>query len=245
MPTKFRQSIGGLAHGLVYMAMVMPSVAEPLDAVRVLELGELERWHAVGTMSSSVTGANIVILEEEASGQSKIAHAGSMPMKGVKILSVSPGDVLLEVHGRPLRLAVTRGAEPVPQSFSEPAETNTPPDTAAPPGITGSRHVRLTLDEFHETASLLRRAFLAGDLGLGKSEHGVYGILIGNLPPDGITERLGLQKGDVVVAIDGVPTANEGAALDLLDAAAPGQILPFAFRRGRQVGQGIVEIESE
>ncbi len=225
-----------------FIASQGPGWAEPLEAVRVLDLGSLERWRAVGTLSSSVTGARIVILEQESTGRSKTARIGGTPMNGVKVLSISPGDVILEVQGRPVRLEVTRGGGATALAPAAALETAARESEPALPPSTGPRRLRLTLEEFHEAANVLRRAFVSGDIGLGENDDGVFGVLIENAPPGGIVERLGLRPGDVVVAINGAPAANENAAFGLLDAAAPGQSLPFAFRRGRQVGQGAVEI---
>ncbi len=220
-----------------------PARAEPPEPLRVLELSDDQRWRAVGSMSSTVTGAKIVILREEDTGQSKIARLGDTPLEGVRVLSISPSEVLLEVQGRPARLAVTRGAGSDLQALAAPVEAAVPERKATPRTNTRPGPVRLTLEEFYETAKVLRRALISGDIALGENEDGVFGVMIANAPSGGVIERLGLQRGDVVVAINGTPAANGNAALDLLDTAAPGQRLPFAFRRGRQIGQGVVEIE--
>ena len=105
--------------------------------------------------------------------------------------------------------------------------------------------VRLTVTEVQESTRELRRALQSGGIGLGHNEQGIFGVTINESPPGGIIERLGLQPGDVVVAVDGMPAASEETALSLLDTAAADRDIPYAFRRGKEVGQGIVEVVAD
>ena len=77
---------------------------------------------------------------------------------------------------------------------------------------------------------------------LGQNEDGIYGVVIHGAPPGGIAVRLGLRPNDVVVAINGHPAGDRAAATALLDAAEGGQSVPYAYRRGQSIGQGVVEI---
>lgn len=232
------------------MAWSGPAEADPAEAdlaapLRVLEL-DGQRWRAVGTLRSSVTGAELVIFEEETTRRSKIARRDSILVKGVTVRAVSDSEVLLEVAGRPARLAIARGIGAKLGTFKAPAAPESKPSEAklasAPPAFS---RVQLTLAEFLRSAQAVREALRAGDIAPGHNAHGVFGLKINESPPGSLTERLGLLPGDVVVAVNGKPAATEEAAVALLDAAAPDQSIPFAFRRGEEVGQGVVEIVAE
>ena len=235
-----------LAAAVVLLAWQGQARAESLVTLRVLELGDAERWRAIGSVISTVTGAQIVILQEESTRKSKIARPDDEPLAGVKVLSISAHDVRLDLRGQPARLLITAGVEAGSESGlpapSAPSATETEVEVEQPPA--GPRRVRLTVDQFRESVSAVRRALLSGDIVLGENADGIFGVKIVNSPPGGLTERLGLKPGDVVVAINGRPAADETTATALLDAAAPDQSLPYAYRRGKEVGQGVVEIVS-
>ena len=224
----------------VAMAGSGPAAADPPEVLRVLEL-EGQRWRAVGTLRSSVTGAELVIFEEETTRRSKIVRPDSVLAKGVTVRAVSDTEVLLDIAGRPKRLAVARGTGTQGGTFAAPAA----PEPAAPNPAPAFYRVQLTLTEFLESAVAVRSALQAGEIELGHNAHGVFGLKINESPPGSLTERLGLRPGDVVVAVDGKPAASEEAATALLDAAALDQSIPYAFRRGEEVGQGMVEIVAE
>ena len=85
----------------VFCAALMwfgPAAADPLEVQQVLEL-DGERWRVAGTLTSSITGAELVIFEEEVTRRSKIARPDEPPFQGVTILAVLSDKVLLEVDG--------------------------------------------------------------------------------------------------------------------------------------------------
>ena len=221
-------------------AACWPGAAPANDglAQRVLEIGEA-RWRAVGTLSSSVTGTRLAIFEDHTSGRSKIARQDGTLTKGVTLLSVSAHEVLLDVAGTPVRLAVSAGAG---STLGVPAPDLPDEAKPSPPGFV---HVKMTLEEFQDSARGLRAALRSGDIALGENDRGIAGVLIQKSPPGSLAARLGLQPGDVVVAVNGSPAANEDAAQALLDAAEPDQTIPYAFRRGEAIGQGILEVVAD
>jgi hypothetical protein len=225
---------------LALCAIACPGAAIANDglAQRVLEIGEA-RWRAVGTLSSSVTGARLAIFEEHTSGRSKIVRQDSLLTKGVTVLSISASDVLLDVAGTPIRLAVSAGAG---SKLGVPVSELPDEAKLSPPRFV---HVKMTLEEFHDSARGLRAALRSGDIALGENDRGIAGVLIQKSPPGSLAARLGLQPGDVVVAVNGSPAADEGAAHALLDAAGPDQNIPYAFRRGDVIGQGILEVVAD
>ncbi len=215
-----------------------PAAADSSNIQHVIEL-DGERWRAVGALTSSITGAKIVIFQEEASRRSKIANSDAPPFQGVLIRAVENGVVWLEVEGRAVRLALGRGSG-ASQGRVTPAGSPTADPQPKPP--LAFARVRLTVAEYRDSAVVLRQAFQSGDIGLGHNDQGIFGVVVNESPPGGILERLGLQTGDVVVAINGTPAASEDAALALLDAVEADRRIPFAFRRGAEVGQGVVEV---
>ena len=204
-----------------------------------------ERWRVAGTLTSSITGAELVIFEEEVTRRSKIARPDEPPFQGVTILAVLSDKVLLEVEGRAVELTISRGAE-VPLETQAASESPDSEVAETKPKVPLKfARVRLTVTELQETARVLRRAFQSGDIGLGHNEEGIYGVVFNKIPSSEVVERLGLQPGDVVVAVDGMPAASEETALSLLDTAAADRDIPYAFRRGKEVGQGVVEVVAD
>lgn len=225
---------------LALCAIAWPGAAAAGDDLpqRVLDIGDA-RWRAVGTLSSSVTGARLAIFEDHASGRSKIARQDGTLTKGVTVLSVSAHEVLLDVAGKPVRLAVSAGTG---SKLGVPAPNMKDQENPLPPRFT---HLQITLSEFQDAAHGLRAALRSGDIVLGENDRGIAGVLIQKSPPGSLAARLGLQAGDVVVAVNGSPAADESAAHALLDAAAPDQTIPYAFRRGEAIGQGILEVVAD
>jgi type II secretory pathway component PulC len=218
-----------------------PAVAGPLDVQHVLEL-EGERWRVAGTLTSSITGAELVIFEEEATRRSKIARPDDPPFQGVKILAVLSDKVLLEVEGKEVELTISRGSVTHSETLAVPESSVSEATETKPKRPLAFARVRLTVAEFHETVEVLRGALLSGDIGLGHNEQGIFGVVINRIPSSEVVQRLGLQPGDVVVAVDGMPAVSEETALTLLDTAAADRNMPYAFRRGEEVGQGVMEI---
>jgi len=210
----------------------------------VLEL-DGERWRVAGTVTSSITGAELVIFEEEATRRSKIARLDDPPFQGVKILAVLSDKVLLEVDGRDIQLTISRSLGARPETIDVPESPASEVTETKPKVPLAFARVRLTVSELYETALVLRRAFQSGDIGLGHNEQGIFGVVFNKIPSSEVVERLGLQPGDVVVAIDGMPAASEETALSLLDAAAPDRNILYAFRRGEEVGQGVLEVVAD
>lgn len=204
-----------------------------------------ERWRVAGTVTSSITGAELVIFEEEATRRSKIARLDDPPFQGVKILAVLSDKVLLEVDGRDIQLTISRSLGARPETIDVPESPASEVTETKPKVPLAFARVRLTVSELYETALVLRRAFQSGDIGLGHNEQGIFGVVFNKIPSSEVVERLGLQPGDVVVAIDGMPAASEETALSLLDAAAPDRNILYAFRRGEEVGQGVLEVVAD
>ncbi len=234
----------GLAVFCAALVWCGPVAADPLEVQHVLELGG-ERWRVAGTVTSSITGVELVIFEEEATRRSKIARPDDPPFQGVTILAVSSGKVLLEVEGRAVELTISRGSGTRPGIFAALDSSASEVTEIKPQAPLAFVRVRLTVAELQESARVLRRALQSGGIGLGHNEQGIFGVVINESPPGGIIKRLGLQPGDVVVAVDGMPATSEETALSLLDATEPDQNIPYAFRRGEQVGQGVVEIVAD
>ncbi len=221
-----------------------PATSDPLEVQHVLEL-DGERWRVAGTVTSSITGAELVIFEEEATRRSKIARLDDPPFQGVKILAVLSDKVLLEVDGRDIQLTISRSLGARPETIDVPESPASEVTETKPKVPLAFARVRLTVSELYETALVLRRAFQSGDIGLGHNEQGIFGVVFNKIPSSEVVERLGLQPGDVVVAIDGMPAASEETALSLLDAAAPDRNILYAFRRGEEVGQGVLEVVAD
>jgi len=215
--------------------------AEALEAQTVLDFGAGERWRAVGTLTTSDTSLRVAILEHEVTGLSKTVRVLDTPFEGIKVMAISAGEVLFDVQGRATILRVSRGMGSEQGSYAtpHPAEQNLEAKPAAPAGMT---RVRLTLAQALEGAMEIRRAFWSGEIELGQNEDGIYGVRILEAPAGGVAQRLGLKANDVVVAINGRPATDEAAATAMLDTAEPGHSLPYAYRRGRSVGQGVVQI---
>jgi type II secretory pathway component PulC len=234
----------GLAVLCAALVWCGPAAAEPLEVQHVLELGG-ERWRVAGTLASSITGAEFVIFEEEATRRSKIARPDDPPFQGITILAVLSDKVLLEVDGRAVQLTISRGSGTGPETLAAPDPAAPEVTETKPKAPLAFARVRLTMAEYQETVRVLRRALQSGDIGLGHNEQGIFGVVVNQVPSSEVVERLGLQPGDVVVAVDGMPAASEETALSLLDAAAPDRNIPYAFRRGAEVGQGVMEVVAD
>ena len=184
---------------------------------------------------------HIVVIEDEVSGRSKIARPGQAVLDGVRVLEVSSRGLLLEVDGKPLWLELGAGVASVGGRSEAPVERRAR-GKVVDEGLPMPGWVRLTLREYRQSAVVLRNSVLAGDIRIRASEQGGMGAEVVNAPRDGVLERLGLQPGDVVVAINGRPATDRRMVVRMLDVAQPSQVLPFAYHRGLAVRQGVVEI---
>jgi len=72
--------------------------------------------------------------------------------------------------------------------------------------------------------------------------NGVEGVLISSVEPGGAAQRAGIQRGDVITSVDGVPTDTTGRLRNAIAAKGAGKSVQLELRRGGTAKQLTVEL---
>ena len=142
----------------------------------------------------------------------------------------APTEIEFEDPSPPAALAADHDVSAVDPSSHRPGHTGVRP-SSIPEGAVHRQDARWTVD-LHRLGS--PRAALAGVrlLPLDPDAGSGHGYQLNGLDRLGLLESLGVRRGDVLVAVNGVELTNPDRALEAYAVARRSPALTFRFRRG-------------
>lgn len=230
--------ISGLAPRLLYPGTIssLPNGGKFIDIANM----HVEEGLSGGPVFDPQTGAVIGMVDTRADGDDTRGYAISGPGVLNSFLD-GAGVQIAYVDAPPAFVAQEPPAPaPVPQSL-EPAEPQPMPEPPQLPELP-------PMPQFPDAPAMPQyatpqyavqaprfNAFGAVLVGRGIGlvlRQTSYGVLVGQLAPFGAARRAGLQRGDVLVAVNGRQISNALQAHRLLAGAPPGMPLDVSFARG-------------
>jgi hypothetical protein len=208
-----------------------------LEFVEVLEVGD-SRWRATGTVSADDQNIWLAIIEDFDTGAAVLVRKGSWIFDGVKVEDVSRDSVTFFVDGKRMAVRVSPGSS----------------------GGGAAEAVILPAIEIEQkTPSRFRMSYgtfrnMLGAASLSSSKDSFVGVRnsdnesllqIKNVHPSGTLDRLGLEAGDVIIAMQGEAIEGLAHAEDVLNEIQPGSTLLVAYGRAGAIWQLSVEITNE
>jgi type II secretory pathway component PulC len=197
----------------------------------------------LGTVIAADPASSLAVIEDAAIPRVHVVHPGTR-IGELLVERIAPGWVEGTLHGRLVRVAFAstspRAAEPTPEeapaepepealvAAARPARERPQPvapaaraaqddDDLAPAAWMDSLEVRTALAELgprHAAAlfDLSRQADFSPQFGEGGALHGIQ---IGDVRPGSTLERVGLQRGDLVVAVNGTAVRSVSSLASL------------------------------
>ena len=208
-----------------------------LEFVDVLEMGD-SRWRATGTVSAEDQNIWMAIIEDFDTGAAVLVRKGSWIFDGVKVEDVSRDSVTFFVGGKRVGVRVSPGSSG---------------------GGAAEAVILLAIEIEQKTPSRFRMSYgtfrnMLGAASLSSSKDSFVGVRnsdnesllqIKNVHPSGMLDRLGLEAGDVIIAMQGEAIEGLAHAEDVLNEIQPGSTLLVAYGRAGAIRQLSVEITNE
>lgn len=225
---------------MLMVALPAPSPAEPpmpnaSPAYMDVLHAEGSAWQATGTIRVEGQSVRLAIIEDVQSGSAVTVREGSRVFDGVRVEAVHREFVALRVDGEPVRLRVGwGGAAPVRRSGS------------ALPAVALERKgpARFAVG-YHDYRSLLDAVsgYADGNVIRGVRRPGGDHLLeLRTVPAASILDRLGLEAGDVILAMQGEAVSGLAHADAVLQAINPGSTLHVVYERAASIRQLSIEV---
>jgi general secretion pathway protein C len=162
---------------------------------------------AVGLVLSHDPARRVAVLHS--AGRTRIARVGEKAFGG-RVAAVEPGVVFVEYGDTRLELPLTASQETRPSAHDETSPQAAPAPEASPPGTVMRRQdVERRLSE--ELGRILAETTLAPVTEGGA----IAGFALTRIPQGSLLTDVGLQAGDVLVSINGIPIDSRATLLAL------------------------------
>ena len=196
------------------------------------------RWIATGTVATDDQTIRMAIIEDIGSGSAVSIRQGSRIFDGVRVEEVHRDFVTLLVDGKRVNLRLGSGIGQFAKS--KPAATPVIGLERTSPSRFG-----VSYDDFRS---------MLGAVPLYSGENSILRVRgsgddsllqIKAVQPSGLLDRLGLEAGDVIVAMQGEAIDGFAHAEAVLNAVRPGSTLLLVYRRAESVRQLSIEVTRE
>jgi hypothetical protein len=230
--------LGALLMGMstVCVANQVTSVVTP-PSLNVLDVGD-GRWRVTGTVSAGDPSTRMAVIEETDSGAAVLIRPGSRIFDGVRVEDVQRDFVALLVDGRSVHLRVStgtgRGGGAQPAAFPLIALERMSPSEFG-----------VSYEDFRAMLVAVSTSSSGNVVGRVRSSNNDSLLQIKAVQPSGVLDRLGLEAGDVVIAMQGEAIGGLAHAESVLNAVRPGTTLLVVYRRAESVRQLSIEVRRQ
>lgn len=208
-----------------------------LSFVEILEVGD-NRWRATGTVSTEDQIVRIAIIEDIDTGAAVLIRQGSSILGDVQVENVRRDSVTFFVDGKRVNLRLGSGTSRAIAKKS----------TVAPvieiEKISSTRF-GVNYDNFRTMLSAASMYSSKDSIVRVRNSDFERLLQIKTVHPSGVLDRLGLEAGDVIIAMQGEAIDGPMHAKEVLNEVQPGSTLWVVYRRAGAIRQLSIEVEPE
>ncbi len=239
-------SIRGIVYWLTCaMVSAMPGICAANEAgsnatlpfVEILEVGD-NRWRATGTVSTEDQIVRVAIIEDIDTGAAVLIRQGSWILDGVRVEDMSRDSVTFFFDGKRVNLRVGSGT-------SRAGAT----ESAVVPTIEieqmGPSRFGVSYDNFRNMLSAVSMYSSKDSIVGVRNSNNDRLLQIKAVHPSGVLDRLGLDAGDVIIAMQGEAIEGLTHAQDVLNEVQPGSTLLVVYRRAGAIRQLSIKVTPE
>jgi hypothetical protein len=202
--------------------------------VEVLEVGD-RRWRATGTVSTDDRIVQMAIIEDIDTGAAVPIRQGGWISDDVRVVDVSRDSVTFSVGGKSVILRVGSGTSHA--GVTESAVVPTIEIEQVSPSLFGISYNdfrnMLSADSLYSSKDSIVRVRNSNNDGL---------LQIKAVHQSGVLNRLGLEAGDVIIAMQGEAIEDHLYAKDVLNEIRPGSTLLVVYHRAGAIRQLSIEV---